>query len=75
MYLTKDLYERKSHKLERVQLTLNGGKNITKKTSEVYTQFSSVTQLCPTHCDPMNHSTPGLPVHHQLPEFSQTQAH
>ena len=32
-------------------------------------QFSSVTQLCLTLCDPMNHSTPGLPVHHQLPEF------
>ena len=31
-------------------------------------QFSSVTQSCPTLCDPMNHSTPGLPVHHQLPE-------
>ena len=31
-------------------------------------QFSSVAQLCPTLCDPMNHSTPGLPVHHQLPE-------
>ena len=30
-------------------------------------QFSSVTQSCPTHCDPMNCSTPGLPVHHQLP--------
>ena len=35
-------------------------------------QFSSVAQLCPTLCDPMNHSTPGLPVHHQLPEFTQT---
>ena len=35
-------------------------------------QFSSVAQLCPTICDPMNHSTPGLPVHHQLPEFTQT---
>ena len=31
-------------------------------------QFSSVAQSCPTLCDPMNHSTPGLPVHHQLPE-------
>ena len=31
-------------------------------------QFSSVTQSCPTLCDPMNHSTPGLPVQHQLPE-------
>ena len=33
------------------------------------------TQLCPTLCDPMNHSTPGLPVHHQLPEFTQTHLH
>ena len=35
-------------------------------------QFSSVAQSCPTLCDPMNISTPGLPVHHQLPEFTQT---
>ena len=35
-------------------------------------QFSSVAQSCPTLCDPMNHSTPGLSVHHQLPEFTQT---
>ena len=34
-------------------------------------QFSSVTQLCPTLCNPVNHSTPGLPVHHQLLEFTQ----
>ena len=38
-------------------------------------QFSSVAQSCPTLCDPMNHSTPGLPVHHQLPEFTQTNIH
>ena len=38
-------------------------------------QFSSVAQLCPTLCDPVNHSTPGLPVHHQLPEFTQTHVH
>ena len=38
-------------------------------------QFSSVTQLCPTLCDPMNRSTPGLPVHHQLLEFTQTHVH
>ena len=37
--------------------------------------FSSVAQSCPTLCDPMNHSTPGLPVHHQLPEFTQTHVH
>ena len=38
-------------------------------------QFSSVTQSCPTLWDPMNCSTPGLPVHHQLPEFTQTYVH
>ena len=38
-------------------------------------QFSSVAQSCPTLCDPMNHSTPGLPVHRQLPEFTQTHIH
>ena len=38
-------------------------------------QFSSVAQSCPTHCDAMNHSTPGLPVHHQRPEFTQTHVH
>ena len=37
--------------------------------------FSSVAQLCLTLCDPMNRSTPGLPVHHQLLEFTQTQVH
>ena len=41
----------------------------------VSVQFSSVTQSCLTLCDPMNHSTPGLPVHHQLPEFTQTHIH
>ena len=41
----------------------------------IYFQFSSVTQSCPTLCDPMNRSTPGLPVHHQLPEFTQTHVH
>ena len=38
-------------------------------------QFSSVAQSCPTLCDPMSHSTPGLPVHHQLLEFTQTHVH
>ena len=38
-------------------------------------QFSSVAQLCLTLCNPMNRSTPGLPVHHQLPEFTQTHVH
>ena len=37
--------------------------------------FSSVTQSCPTLCNPMKHSTPGLPVHHKLPEFTQIHVH
>ena len=40
-----------------------------------FLQFSSVAQSCPTLCDPINRSTPGLPVHHQLPEFTQTHVH
>ena len=38
-------------------------------------QIRSVAQLCPTLCNPMNRSTPGLPVHHQVPEFTQTHVH
>ena len=38
-------------------------------------QFISVAQSCPTLCNPINHSTPGLPVHHQLLEFTQTHVH
>ena len=41
----------------------------------IFSQFSSVTQSCPTLCDPMNGSTPGLPVYHQLPESTQTHVH
>ena len=40
------------------------------RTWQVVSSVSSVAQSCPTLCDPMNHSTPGLPVHHQLPEFT-----
>ena len=40
-----------------------------------YIQFSSVTQLCPTLCDPINCSMPGLPVHHQLPKLTRTHVH
>ena len=56
------------------QLKGEGGR---KTTNSVYTsvQFRSVAQLCPTLCDTMNRSTPGLPVHHQLQEFTQTHIH
>ena len=42
---------------------------------EYSVQFSSVTRSCPTLCDPMNRSMPGLPVHHQLLDFTQTHVH
>ena len=49
---------------------------VTTDNAEIWSiQFSSVTQLCPTLCDPMDCSTPGFPVHHQLPEFTQTHVH
>ena len=55
------------------------GQTAKKTKGKVYTkvqvQFSSVAQLCLTLCDPMNRSTPGLPVHHKLPEFTQTHVH
>ena len=44
-------------------------------TAPIQHQFSSIAQSCPTLCDPMNCSTPGLPVHHQLLEFTQTHVH
>ena len=47
-------------------------RTIQKRSSD---QIRSITQSCPTLCDPMNRSTPGLPVHHQLPEFTQTHVH
>ena len=43
--------------------------------SKFSVQFSSVAQSCPTLCDPMNRSTPGLPVHHQLQKSTQTHVH
>ena len=43
--------------------------------TEISVQFSSVAQSCPTLCNPMNRTTPGLPVHHKLPEFTQTHIH
>ena len=51
---------------------INFGKVIDKRTT---VQFSSVAQSCPTLCDPMNRSTPGLPVHHHLPAVIQTHVH
>ena len=55
----------------RTPLCPRGNHNFSKPS----VQFSSVYQSCPTLCDPINHSTPGLPVHHQHPEFTQTHVH
>ena len=68
---------------ERIQLLFKDRKHLFKVSGksecidwrDSYQSVSSVTQLCPTLCDPMNRSTPGLPVHHQLPEFTQTHVH
>ena len=46
-----------------------------KKRWQEYTEFSSVAQSCSTLCDPIDCSMQGLPVHHQLPEFTQTHTH
>ena len=59
-----------SHEIKRCML--HGRKAMTNLRSD---QITSVAQSCLTLCDPMNRSTPGLPVHHQLPEFTQTHVH
>ena len=51
------------------------GKSHNRGTWRATVQFSSVAQSYPTLCDPMDCNTPGLPVHHQLPEFTQTHVH
>ena len=50
-------------------------KQVLEYEQRVSVQFSSVAQSCLTFCNPMNCSTPSIPVHHQLPEFSQTHVH
>ena len=59
-------------KIVQIQYMLNVS---IKRNKEKQVQFSPVTQSCPTLCNPMNPSTPGLPVHHQLPESTQTHVH
>ena len=71
--LLMSLLMRVKEESERAGLRLNIKKTKIMASSPV--QFSSVTQSCPTLCDPMNRSTPGLRVHHQLPEFTQIHIH
>ena len=56
-------------------IAIEAGKTLLEKNKYIYVQFSSVAQSCLTLCDPMNRSMPGLPVHHQLLEFTQTHVH
>ena len=57
-------------------ITLNrGNEALYVQVSDNLQDFSSVAQLYPTLCNPMDHSTPGLPVHHQLLEFTHTHVH
>ena len=56
-------------------LRRNGVAIMVNKRVQNAVKFSSVAQSCPTLCDPMNCSMPGLPVHHQLPELTQTHVH
>ena len=69
----KSLLMKVKEESEKVSLKLNIPK--TKIMASGSIQFSSVTQTCPTLCDPRGCSTPGLPVHHQLPESTQTHVH
>ena len=70
------LIKNKNETLHKVQsLPSPCSSDLTQGTIQSSVQFSSVTQSCLTLCNPMNCSTPGLPVHHQLPEFTQTHVH
>ena len=60
---------------QKLKTTKEPFKITSKRIEYLGINFSSVTQSCLTLCNPMNRSTPGLPVHHQLQEFTQTHVH
>ena len=62
-------------KKDRNSMDLTEAEDIKTRWQKYTDQIRPVTQSCPTLCDPMNCSTPGLPVQHQLPEFTQTHVH
>ena len=72
----KSLLRKVKEESEKVGLKLNIQKTKIMGSGPIRSdQIRSVAQSCPTLCDPMNRSTPGLPVHHQLPEFTPTHVH
>ena len=83
-HATGDQWRKNSRKNEEMEpkqkqypvLDVTGDRSKIRCCKEQYCiQFSSVAQSCPTLCDPMNYSTPGLPAQHHLPEFTQTHVH
>ena len=62
-------------KFPHLEIKLNCGNQIVSTQQRQRSQFSSVAQSCPTLCNPMNRSMPGLPIHHQLLELTQTHVH
>ena len=74
--VTKGNFHAKVGKIkDKNGMDLTETEGIKKRWQEYTVQFSSVAQSCPTLCNSMNRSTPGLPLHHQLPEFTQTHVH
>ena len=73
--LRYDRYFKLTFYTEKVDFCLHAKELVSIIIIIIMFQFSSVTQLYPTLCNPMNRSMPGLPVHHHLPEFTQTHVH
>ena len=71
----QEMFNKDLEEIKKSQSIMNNAINEIKALWREPVQFSSVAQSCPTLCDPMNRSMPGLPVHHQLPEFTQTHVH
>ena len=67
--------ETKTHQLNLCKLKAEIEKLVLLKRKNKIKTVSSVAQLCLTLCDPMNRNMPGIPVHHQLPEFTQSHVH
>ena len=73
---TKGIFQAKMGSIkDRYGMDLTEAEEIKKRWQEYTDQIRSVTQSCPALCHPMNRSTPGLTVRHQLPEFTQTHIH
>ena len=73
--MTVQAFKESVTKVNLIHTDYKRNKANTKILTTSHYQFSSVTQSCLTLCDPMNRSTPGLPVNHHLPEFTQTHVH